>query len=224
VHRGSEVFDPIVEDDVPDVDRADETIRLMTLYGLLAAAADAAAAAAITSPKEQSPSREELSGLLHQRLMAARDEHGLLPPSFDVHAHAALTLTRVLAPPASSAAPRDGADGAEHDEVPSSWYVHVVSARLDGVPSLRWKPDVEGSLLFEQSYASDGASGVTALTERVPLLACWPAEGAEETEARQVRGAVCANSVCTQLHAMVERLRAGEHHVLQARPPRPPPR
>jgi hypothetical protein len=31
-------MEPIVEDAVPDVDRADETLRLMCLYGLLSAA------------------------------------------------------------------------------------------------------------------------------------------------------------------------------------------
>ena len=75
--------------------------------------------------------------------------------------------------------------------------------------------------MYEETYMLDGRGGCVALTASVPMLSCWPTEGAEETESRQVRGAVGANAVCKQLHVMVERLRAGEHHVLQvlAAPP-----
>ena len=32
-------------------------------------------------------------------------------------------------------------------------YVHVICARLDGIPSLRWGPkDLEGSLAYEESF------------------------------------------------------------------------
>jgi hypothetical protein len=41
--------------------------------------------------------------------------------------------------------------------------------------------------------------------------------GGEESEARQVCGAICANAVCARdkCHSAVERMRAGQHDVLQ---------
>jgi len=41
--------------------------------------------------------------------------------------------------------------------------------------------------------------------------------GGEESEARQVCGAICANAVCARdkCHSAVERMRAGQHDVHQ---------
>ena len=177
VFSDGEVFDPIVEDDLPQVDRSDETIRYMTLYGILAAAASAAAAGAAGGATP--PSNESLTTMLQEKLRAS----GLLPPKFDVNANASLTLERVLAPGAPAETTASAA-------APPHWYLHVVCARLDAVPSGRWAPDSEGSLVFEETYALDGRGGWSALTGGVPLLQCWPAEGAEETESRQVRAGV----------------------------------
>ena len=217
VFSDGEVFDPIVEDDLPEVDRGEETLRMMTLYGVLSDAVGAAAAAAAAAAPAR-PSTESLRALLLERLAAARDESKLLPSGFDLATKATLTVRRVLKPVGVGGglapAAADAMDS-EDDPAPAHWYVHVVCARLDDVPSVRWSPDSEGSLVFEESYALDGSGGCVALTDGVPVLACWPAEGAEESEARQVRGAVESNALCKQLHIMVERLRAGEHHVLQ---------
>ena len=213
VFSDGEVFDPIVEDDVPEVDRSDETLRLITLYGILTkAVSDAAATTAIPS---SSPTQESLTEALIARLTEARDEHGLLPKNFDLKSNATMTVTRVLAPRAGGATDEEE-EAKAIESVPSHWCLHRISARLENVPSIRWKPDAEGCILFEETYSIDGRGGYTTLTEGVPLLSCWPAEGAEESESRQVRGAVESNAVCTKLDQMVERLRAGEHHVLQA--------
>jgi len=103
--------------------------------------------------------------------------------------------------------------------VGAEWYVHVLCARLDGVPSARWKPDAEGSLVFEESYVFSGdvysGGQPQPLGISMPPLTCLPAEGAEESEARQVCGAVCSNKFCDNLKSSITCLRAGEHHVLQ---------
>ena len=229
VFSDGEVFDPIVEDEVPDVDRADETVRLMSLYGHLREAVHAAAAALGAAAPASVPATS-FEPLLVDRLVAATAHTaGLLPPGFPIAQKVSLSVRRVLRP--------DGTPGKDDDEAaappgvdsghggsraaaattPSHWYLHVLCARLEDVPSVRWAPDVEGALLYEETFALDGRGGARPLTAAtVPLLSCWPAEGAEESEARQVRGAVCSNSVCTKLHLAVERMRAGEHHVLQA--------
>ena len=120
-------MEPIVEDAVPDVDRADETLRLMRLYGLLAAAVtQAAAALAAAAPTlcngrtasfvkgaselhdlAQAPTLLNddalpLSGLM-TKLIADAVGAGLLPPKFDGAANARLSVRRVLRPPQRSA-------------------------------------------------------------------------------------------------------------------------
>ena len=47
----TQVFDPIVEDEVPEVERADETFRLMHLYSSLIAAARDAAQVLLRQPQ-----------------------------------------------------------------------------------------------------------------------------------------------------------------------------
>ena len=43
--------------------------------------------------------------------------------------------------------------GARRPRPPPHRYVHVICARLDGIPSLRWGPkDLEGSLAYEESF------------------------------------------------------------------------
>lgn len=43
--------------------------------------------------------------------------------------------------------------GARLPRPPPHRYVHVICARLDGIPSLRWGPkDLEGSLAYEESF------------------------------------------------------------------------
>ena len=254
VFSDGEVFDPIVEDEVPPVERADESLRLMTLYGVLAAVVnEAAKMVAAACPARVSTTA--LNRMLHERLaqcIAAK----LLPAGFDAVECGAITIRRVLRPVCPSenrssqetlgfpdddrglgpeggnggdrpsGAEPDDDDGTDGGKSPAQWYLHVISARLDGVPSVRWHPDVEGSLVFEDTYvlenvASNGAlSGgqsaqAVALMRGVPLLTCFPAEGAEESEARQVRGAVEQNNVCLKMHSGIERMRAGEHAQLQ---------
>ena len=255
VFSDGEVFDPIVEDEVPPVERADETIRLMALYGVLAnAVSQAATMAGAECPKRVSTSA--LNRMWYAQLSKAV-EAKLLPEGFNLAEKASLTITRKLRPmPAVPPPPppeamammgpeddRDGPtggqggedagmaeeddDGSDGGKSPAQWYLHVISARLDGIPSIRWDPDVEGSLLFEETYALDGAGGAraggelagwalpSALTRGVPLLNAWPGVGGEESEARQVRGAVEQNAVCTKMHMGIERMRAGEHAQLQ---------
>ena len=234
VFSDGEVFDPIVEDEVPSVERADETIRLLALYGALArAVADAAAELATCAATHAMVSEEgasdagggELRSMEQRLLHRPLEECGLLPAGFDLAKHAKLSVRRLLRPRHSrgaaggavlaltSAAP--ASEAAPPESAPASWWLHVVSARLDGVPSLRWSPDAEGSLLYEDTYCVHATGGATCLTEALPLLVCWPSEGAEESEARQVRGALESNTLCKNLHVPIERLRAGEHHVLQ---------
>ena len=250
VFSDGEVFDPIVEDEVPPVERAEETLRLMTLYGVLASAVrQAAAMAAAACPARVATAA--LNRMWYAKLSAAVKAK-LLPQNFDVVEHGTLTVRRVLRPaqvgtgsqaldsqaveqcgpeddrdmdasrPTGATDDDDGTDGGKS---PAQWYLHGITARLDGIPSLRWDPDVEGSLLYEDTFAIDGASGGTvssgqratpvSLTQSVPLLSCWPAEGAEESETRQVRGAVEQNNVCRNMQAGIERMRAGEHAQLQ---------
>jgi hypothetical protein len=75
-------MEPIVEDAVPDVDRADETLRLMRLYGLLAAAVtQAAAALAAAAPTLLNDDALPLSGLM-TKLIADAVGAGRLQPKF----------------------------------------------------------------------------------------------------------------------------------------------
>ncbi len=240
------------------------------------------------------------------RVVAEAIADGLLPPKFDCSANASLAVRRVLCPRRGgerAGTVGDGGSGEEAvagmatiptwdddggykgesdaadtdaDEAPAHWCVHVVCVRLDGIPSLRFAPDVEGrcvlqcrrriaryglrlhcvplsaflfapltlcgSLAFEESYvlcpgpppvgapsaaligagdagtsagaALDGNTGgspmhAVPLFDALPLLTAYPAEGGEESEARQVCGAVAANAVCTRMHLAVERMRAG---------------
>ena len=98
-----QVMEPIVEDAVPDVDRADETLRLMRLYGLLAAAVtQAAAALAAAAPTLLKDDVLPLSGLM-TKLIADAVGAGLLPPTFDGAVNARLSVRRVLRPRRRSA-------------------------------------------------------------------------------------------------------------------------
>lgn len=58
--------------------------------------------------------------------------------------------------------------------------------------------------------------GHAAPVTAVPMLTCYPAEGAEESEARQTVAAIETNTLCTALGSPLERMRSGEHHVLLA--------
>jgi len=199
VFSDGEVFDPLVEDEVPEVDRADETCRLMQLYCLLVAGADDIVAAAAAAAPKRLPAADA-TALLHAQLAKAVTA-GLLPEGAPL-AEAELRV-RLL----------DGR--ACGDTVPSHWGVHTVSCRLDGAPAVGGFPEEKGALLFEDSFALDEEGAVVRLCGAVPRLLCWAADGAEESEARQVCAAVDGNLVCADLRAPIERLRAGEHHVLQ---------
>ena len=139
-----QVMEPIVEDAVPDVDRADETLRLMRLYGLLAAAVtQAAAALAAAAPTLLKDDALPLSGLM-TKLIADAVGAGLLPPTFDGAVNARLSVRRVLRPRRRSATGGEDGEGFGAaavprwddpikdetddalDTAPSPWYVHVV--------------------------------------------------------------------------------------------------
>ena len=142
-----QVMEPIVEDAVPDVDRADETLRLMRLYGLLAAAVtQAAAALAAAAPTLLNDDALPLSGLM-TKLIADAVGAGLLPPKFDGGANARLSVRRVLRPPRRSATggeegfaaavplwddpkkddpKKDETDDEALETAPSPWYEHVL--------------------------------------------------------------------------------------------------
>ena len=59
--------------------------------------------------------------------------------------------------------------GARRPRPPPHRYVHVICARLDGIPSLRWGPkDLEGSLAYEESFVispGESATGESATGE-----------------------------------------------------------
>jgi len=82
VFSDGSVFDPIVEDEVPEVDRAADVLRLMVLYGALArAVSDVAAAVAAACPAHLDNARA--AAALHSSLASANlSEH--LPEGFDV--------------------------------------------------------------------------------------------------------------------------------------------
>ena len=100
-------------------------------------------------------------------------------------------------------------------EAPLHWQVHSVSLALMGLPRAGEPDTVEGALRFEDSFVLDGRGGAEVLTSAVPRLCAWPGTEAEQSEVRSVQGALESNSVCPAPFKVVDRLRAGEHHVLQ---------
>ena len=209
LHVHAQVFDPIVEDEIPEVARADEFRRLITLYGILIRAVQQAAANIATAAD---PTTQALA-FMRDRIS---EEPGLIPASFDWEANLRLSHRRILRQTKGGGKGGGGGGGDEEslkgaDEeleaemnlvgeivgeiVGAEWYVHVLCARLDGVPSARWKPDAEGSLVFEESYVFSGdvysGGQPQPLGISMPPLTCLPAEGAEESEARQVGMYAC---------------------------------
>ena len=173
VFSDGEVFDPIVEDEVPEVERAGETLRLMNLYGRLvravhAAAARLAEAAAGGGGGEAAAGAAAAAAAAElRRLLQEAIEATLLPKGFDADGAATLSVEKVLRPPpppppeepAAAAAGGGGGGGVDAPaDAPASWWLYRICARLDGVPSVRWSPDVEGSLVYEETYCLEGGA------------------------------------------------------------------
>ena len=247
VFPDGEVLEPLVEDEVPAVDGAAGVRVSMLLYcEMMAAAAEVVAAAAAACPAPLSEG--EAAAVLVRRLEAARAA-GLLPKDFDVAANAQVGLWRgVRASPLHSASPPDatgGGDGATGGDAPDApteaaiaeaaaaaplhWQLHRVMVRLRSMPRLapkekKEKGTVEGGLAYEDTFVLDGRGGAAVLTACVPRLCAWGGTGAEVSETRSTQGALESTEVCAHPDAVVERLRAGEHHVLQVLCARPAPR
>ena len=217
VFPDGDVLEPLVEDEVPEVDGAAGVQRAMRLYcELIAAAADVVAAVAARAP--DALAEHEAASILQRRISAAK-EAGLLPARYDVAANARVRLGHALCSspldPALAAGCGVDAAATAAAEAPLHWQVHSVSLALMGLPRVGEPDTVEGALRFEDSFVLDGRGGAVVLTSAVPRLCAWPGTQAEESEARSVQGALESNSVCPAPFRVVDRLRAGEHHVLQ---------
>ena len=246
VFPDGEVLEPLVEDEVPEVDGAAGVRRSMLLYcELMAAASEIVAAAAAACPAPLSEG--EAVALLVRRVEAAKAA-GLLPKDFDVAANAQVGLWRgVRASPLHSASAPDGATGGATGggdggggaldaptevaiaeaaaAAPLHWQLHRVLLQLRSMPRVgpKEKGTVEGGLAYEDSFVLDGRGGAVVLTACVPRLCAWGGTSAEVSETRSTQGALESTDVCANPDAVVERLRAGEHHVLQVlcAPPAP---
>jgi len=243
VFPDGEVLEPLVEDDVGEVEYSGRTARLLQLYcALVAAARDIAAAAAAACPAELSDADalRILTGRLASDARAgpgsdasrasARIWRGLLRDSAAAPGAAAAPLHAEPRRGLSAEAKRAeaavqaaaAAEAAAEAEARGAAAAGAAAAVGEGAPlewllhsvCVRLETD-EGALVFELPLVLDGRGGWRSVV-RVPELSCWPATGTEAAEARLVRHAVQTNLVCANPASAVERLRAGEHAQLQA--------
>lgn len=88
---------------------------------------------------------------------------------------------------------------------PAEWLLHHVKLET-----------ADGKLEVEFPFVLDGVGGwQDPLQSTVPTLCCWMAHDAEAREANKVYTAIEEIALCSRPEAPVERLRAGEHSVLQ---------
>ena len=200
VFPDGDVLEPLVEDEVPEVEGAAGVQRAMRLYcELVAAAADVVAAVASRAP--DALPEPEAASILERRISAAK-EAGLLPTGYDIAANARVRLRHGLCrsplDPASAAGRAVDAAATAAAEAPLHWQVHSVSLALMRLPRVGEPDTVEGALRFEDSFVLDGRGGAEVLTSAVPRLCAWPGTQAEESEVRSVQGALESNSVCRE--------------------------
>ena len=136
VFPDGDVLEPLVEDEVPEVDGAAGVQRAMRLYcELIAAAADVVAAVAARAPDALAD--HEAASILQHRISAAK-EAGLLPARYDVAANARVRLGHALCSspldPALAAGCGVDAAATAAAEAPLHWQVHSVSLALMGLP------------------------------------------------------------------------------------------
>ena len=240
VFPDGEVLEPLLEDEVGEVELGNRTARLMQLYCTIVAAARAAATAAAAAYPRQFSDEDALQ-TLSEHLFASEDLRALMDAT---RAQPIASVWRGLLrePPSSEtldvlqrtgdAASRKGmsaeAKRAEATLLASKAAAFGTAATDEATTtgrdcplewllhSVHFRLDTEeGALVYETPFVLDGHGGWHEVIN-VPALSSWPSAGLETQEARTIRNAVESNLVCDNPAAVIERLRAGEHAQLQA--------
>ena len=202
-------------------ERAAGTRRLLRIYAALVGGARSAmrAAAAAAAKGGAQLAEAEARAIVAAALEAAAAAEDGLPAGWPDSKHIDVTLSRAPWKAAAGGGVDSTALAAAAAAAPADWLVYTLRAAVHGVPNEGG--EAEGSLVFEEPFVVGGAGGggkggLTRLGAAVPDVSCWGATPEEEREARQVRGALSGVSVCAGVNpSALEKMRAGEHSVLQ---------